>query len=63
VAGLAGTDPEGTSEGMEPVETAEVNEPVAALTVDDEGWISMLEGTAVTMAGFEGIALAQIPTM
>ncbi|KAG9527070.1 hypothetical protein KCV07_g181, partial [Aureobasidium melanogenum] len=37
--------------GMEPVGTAEVNEPVAALTVDDDGWISMLEGTAVTMAG------------
>jgi len=66
VAELAGTsvvkDPAGTSE--EPTETAELgDEPVTALTVDEVGWISMLEGTAVMIAGLEGIAFAQIPIM
>jgi hypothetical protein len=66
VAELAGTsevtEPAGTSE--EPTGTAELREePVTALTVDEVGWMLMVEGTAVMMAGLEGMALAQIPTM
>jgi hypothetical protein len=62
--------PVGTLEVMEPVAMSEDSgtavlkeEPVTALTVDEVGWMSMVEGTAVMIAGLEGMALAQIPTM
>jgi hypothetical protein len=65
VAELVGTvevtEPAGTSEDSGTAELRE--EPVTALTADEEGWISMVEGTAVMIAGLEGMALAQIPTM
>jgi hypothetical protein len=65
VAELVGTvevmEPAGTSEDSGTAELRE--EPVTALTADEEGWMLMVEGTAVMIAGFEGMALAQIPTM